>query len=65
MQVFTHRQLQQNFIVVPVLDDAKSYSVNGESAKSGKEIMEEGIIIRTENWIDSWREMFEIEITEV
>lgn len=65
VQVFTHRQLQQNFIVVPVLDDAKSYSVNGESAKSGKEIMEEGIIIRTENWIDSWREMFEIEITEV
>jgi len=47
--------------VYPVLEEGKTYLINGETEKTGKEIMENGI----ESPITGWHEMTEIKITEL
>lgn len=64
IQLFIHKAMQQNFTVIPELDENKKYLLNGE-VLTGKEIMDEGILIETPEWRDSWQHMFRVELTEV
>ena len=64
IQLFVHEAKQQNFTVIPELNENKKYSYNGEIF-TGKELMDEGILIETPEWSDSWHHMFRVELTEV
>lgn len=65
IQVFTGETMQQTFTVIPELDENKKYSISGGEIRSGKEIMDDGILIETKEWLDSWHEMFEVVLTEI
>ena len=64
IQLFIHEAIQQNFTVIPELDENKRYQLNGEIF-TGKEIMDEGIFIETPEWEDRWHHMIRVELTEV
>ena len=62
--MFTNHTQQDGFTVHPVLDESKSYRINGGEVLSGKEIAEEGITFGTPTRHDNWNEMLQVTLEE-
>ncbi len=65
VQLFTDHTQQDHFRIYPVVNEEKSYCINGGDIVSGKVIAAEGILLSSPHGQDNWNDMLQATLEQV